>query len=128
MLDAWFLCWSTGYVTAQDLTLSNCSCLRSFVPFRVVALLGSLRAQRLTDMTKAVTYLPFEDALDRFTWDTPRGAETRRPKRIKVGTPELQAFKTWSLQQPGGHGEAPIEYAGFAVECVSPKSCPPTAE
>jgi hypothetical protein len=79
-------------------------------------------------MTKAVTYLPFEDALDRFTWDTPRGAETRRPKRIKVGTPELEAFKTWSLLQPGGYGEALIQYAGFAVECVSPKSCPPTAE
>ncbi len=79
-------------------------------------------------MTKAVTYLPFEDALDRFTWDTPRGAETRRPKCIKVGTPELEAFKTWSLQQPGGYSETLIEYAGFAVECVSPKSCPPTAE
>jgi hypothetical protein len=80
-------------------------------------------------MTKAVTYLPFEDALDRFTWDTPRGAETRRPKRIKVGTPELEAFKAWSLlQQPGGYGEPLIEYAGFAVECVSPTSCQPTAE
>jgi len=79
-------------------------------------------------MTKAVTYLPFEDALDRFTWDTPRGAETRRPKRIRVGTPELEAFKTWSLQHSGDNGEAGTEYAGFAVECVSPKSCPPTAE
>ena len=28
-------------------------------------------------MTKAVTYLPFEGALDRFAWDTSRGAETR---------------------------------------------------
>jgi hypothetical protein len=27
-------------------------------------------------MTKAVTYLPFEDALDRFACDTPRGAES----------------------------------------------------
>jgi hypothetical protein len=79
-------------------------------------------------MTKTVTYLPFEDALDRFTWDTPRGAETRRPKRIKVGTPELEAFKAWSLQQPGGCGEPTIEYAGFAVECVSAKSSRPTAE
>ncbi len=79
-------------------------------------------------MTTAITYLPFEDALDRFAWDTPRGAETRRPKRIKVGTPELEAFKAWSLRQPGGHGEALIEYAGFAVECVSPESRPPSAE
>ena len=79
-------------------------------------------------MTKAVTYLPFEDALDRFAWDTPRGAEARRPKRIKVGTPELEAFKAWSLQQPGGYDESLIKYAGFAVECVSPKSCQPTAE
>jgi hypothetical protein len=79
-------------------------------------------------MTKAVTYLPFEDALDRFTWDTPRGAETRRPKRINVGTPELEAFKAWSLRQPGGGGEALIKYAGLAVECVSPQSCLPTAE
>jgi hypothetical protein len=79
-------------------------------------------------MTKAVTYLPFEDALDRFAWDTPRGAETRRPKRIKVGTPELEAFKTWSLRHPGGYGETRIEYAGFAVECVSANSCPPTAD
>lgn len=79
-------------------------------------------------MTKAVTYLPFEDALDRFAWDTPRGAETRRPKRIKVGTPELEAFKAWSLKQPEGYNATLIEYAGFAVECVSPKSCQPTAE
>ena len=79
-------------------------------------------------MTKAVTYLPFEDALDRFAWDTPRGAETRRPKRIKVGTPELEAFKSWSLQQAGGYSETLIEYAGFAVECVSATSCPPTAD
>jgi hypothetical protein len=79
-------------------------------------------------MTKAVTYLPFEDALDRFAWDTPRGAETRRPKRIKVGTPELEAFKTWSLGQSGGCSATLIEYAGFAVECVSPKSCTPTAD
>ncbi len=79
-------------------------------------------------MTKAVTYLPFEDALDRFTWDTPRGAETRRPKRIRVGTPELEAFKTWSLQHPGSDGEARIGYAGFVVECVSPMSCAPIAE
>jgi hypothetical protein len=79
-------------------------------------------------MTKAATYLPFEDALDRFAWDTPRGAKTRRAKRIKVGTPELEAFKIWSLQQPGGCSESLIEYAGFAVECVSPKSCQPTAE
>jgi hypothetical protein len=81
-----------------------------------------------TDMTKAVTYLPFEDALDRFAWDTPRGAEPRRPKRIKVGTPELEAFKSWSLRQPGGYSETLVQYAGFAIECVSPKSCPPTAE
>ena len=79
-------------------------------------------------MTKAVTYLPFEDALDRFTWDTPRGAETRRPKRIKVGTPELEAFKIWSLQYPAGSGETRIGYAGFTVECVSPESYAPTAE
>jgi hypothetical protein len=79
-------------------------------------------------MTKAVTYLPFEDALDRFAWDTPRGAQTRRPKRIKVGTPELEAFKTWSLQQRGGYSETQIEYTGVTVECVSPMSCPPTAE
>ena len=79
-------------------------------------------------MTKAVKYLPFEDALDRFAWDTPRGAEARRPKRIKVGTPELETFKTWSLQQPGGYSETQIRYAGVAVECVSPKICPPTAE
>jgi len=79
-------------------------------------------------MTKAVKYLPFEDALDRFAWDTPRGAETRRPKRIKVGAPEMEAFKSWSLQRPGGYSETLIEYAGFAVECVGPKSCPPTAE
>jgi hypothetical protein len=81
-----------------------------------------------TDMTKAVTYLPFEDALDRFAWDTPRGAERRTPIRIKVGTPELEAFKTWSLKQPGGCSETLIAYAGFAVECVSPTSCQPTAE
>jgi hypothetical protein len=79
-------------------------------------------------MTKAVTYLPFEDALDRFAWDTPRGAQTRRPKRIKVGTPELEAFKTWSLQHPAACSETLIEYAGFAVECVSPTSCQPTAD
>jgi hypothetical protein len=79
-------------------------------------------------MTTAITYLPFEDALDRFAWDTPRGAETRRPKRIKVGTPELEAFKAWSLKQPGAYGEALIEYAGFAVECVSAESRPPSAE
>jgi hypothetical protein len=79
-------------------------------------------------MTKSVTYLPFEDALDRFTWDTPRGADVRRPKRIKVGTPELEAFKIWSLKQPEGYSEALIKYAGLAVECVSPKSCPPSAE
>jgi len=79
-------------------------------------------------MTKSITYLPFEDALDRFTWDTPQGAETRRPKRIKVGTPELEAFKIWSLQQPGGCDGTPIKYAGFAVECVSPVSRPPSAE
>jgi hypothetical protein len=79
-------------------------------------------------MTKARTYLPFEDALDRFAWDTPSGAERRRPRRIKVGMPELEAFKTWSLQQPGGCNETPIEYTGFAVECVSSKTCQPTAE
>lgn len=79
-------------------------------------------------MAKRITYLPFEDALDRFTWDTPRGAETRRPKRIAVGTPELEAFKSWSLQQTEGCGAARIEYAGFAVECVSPKSSTPKAE
>jgi hypothetical protein len=79
-------------------------------------------------MTKAVTYLPFEDALDRFTWDTPRGAETRRPKRIKVGTPELEAFKVWSLKQSAAGGETLIRYAGLAVECVSPESSRPTAE
>jgi hypothetical protein len=75
-----------------------------------------------------MTYLPFEDALDRFAWDTPRGAETRRPKRIKVGTPEFEAFKIWALKQPGSHSETLIEYAGFAVECVSTDSCLPTAE
>jgi hypothetical protein len=80
------------------------------------------------DMTKTVTYLPFEDALDRFAWDTPRGAERRRPRRIRVGTPELEAFRTWSLTQPGGYSETLIEYAGFAVECVTPESCQPTAE
>jgi hypothetical protein len=79
-------------------------------------------------MPKAVTYLPFEDALDRFAWDTPRGAAARRPKCIKVGTPELEAFKTWSLQQLGGCGETPAKYAGFAVECVSVDSCAPSAE
>ena len=79
-------------------------------------------------MTKAVTYLPFEDALDRFAWETPRGAETRRPKHIKLGTPELEAFKIWSLKQPEGNGETLMEYAGFAVECVGPESCQPTAE
>jgi hypothetical protein len=79
-------------------------------------------------MTKAETYLPFEDALDRFAWDTPSGAQTRRPKRIKLGTPEMEAFKVWSLKQPKGSAETPIEYAGFVVECVSPESCRPTAE
>jgi hypothetical protein len=84
-------------------------------------------------MAKVVIYQPFEDALDRFTWDTPRGAETRRPKRIKVGAPELEAFKAWCHQQPGGYGripdgEPPVEYAGLAVECVSEASYRPTAE
>jgi hypothetical protein len=79
-------------------------------------------------MTRAVTYLPFEDALDRFSWDTPRGAAPRRPKRIKVGTPELAAFKTWSLRQPEGYSESPTKYSGVVVECVSAQSCPPTAE
>ena len=79
-------------------------------------------------MTKAVTYLPFEDAHDRFAWDTPQGAERRRPRRIKVGTPELEAFKTWSLTQAGRGGATPVEYAGVAVECVSSKSCQPTAD
>jgi hypothetical protein len=79
-------------------------------------------------MTKAITYLPFEDALDRFTWDTPRGADARRPKRIKVGTPELAAFKAWSLMQPEGYSETVTKYSGVVVECVSAHSCPPTAE
>jgi len=79
-------------------------------------------------MTRAITYLPFEDALDRFSWDTPRGAAARRPKRIKVGTPELAAFKTWSLTQPQGYSEALTQYSGVAVECVSSQSCPPVAE
>jgi hypothetical protein len=75
-------------------------------------------------MNKAITYLPFEDALDRFSWDTPRGAAARRPRRIKIGTPELAAFKTWCLAQ----SETTTKYAGVLVECVSAESCPPTAE
>jgi hypothetical protein len=79
-------------------------------------------------MTKAVTYLPFEDALDRFAWDTLPGAERRRPARITVGMPELEAFKSWSLKQPSSYSETLVRYAGFSVECVSSESRPPTAE
>lgn len=79
-------------------------------------------------MTRAITYLPFEDALDRFSWDTPRGAAVRKPKCIKVGTPELAAFKTWALTQPQGYSEALTRYSGVAVECVGSQSSPPTAE
>ena len=75
-------------------------------------------------------YPPFEDALTAFYRNAPAGV---RPKRIKVGATELEAFATWVDQLPGSRSlgpdkTTPGEYAGIPVECAGAKSYGPVVE
>jgi len=77
-----------------------------------------------------VIYPPFEDVLTAFCTNAPAGV---RPKCIKVGATELEAFATWVDQLPGSRSlgpdkTTPGEYAGIHVECTGAKSFGPTVE